>query len=464
MSTIIIGGGIIGLSTAYYLSLSRPASSTSGDIHIIDSSASLFTSASGYAGGFVALDWFSRPVASLGALSFRLHRELANQHGGDRRWGYAGSHVYSLSEGDEEVVEGNEEIDPLGTDAPEGQDDWIADGTSRARVAPLASTSASTSTSNPDPAKTPPTVWTRRSGWTFETIGRPGDCAQVEPRELCEFLLEECKKRGVQVHLSTMATAVLTDDEGVLKGLKLRATGVDAGQPHEQETQLECKNVVISAGAWTPRVFSTLFPQSKLRIPIEPLAGHSIVVKSPRYMTPYADLTEREGGSDNQKSMCYAIYCGPGSRWSFAPEAFARLARDGETEVWVGGLNDSTLPLPELSTDVKGMINQRSIQDLRRTTVELTGLAKGGGQQNEDDLETIREGLCFRPISHRGTPLISALDGKDLGLRAGGSGVYIASGHGPWGISLSLGTGKVVSEMLMGQKPSADVRGLRVGR
>ncbi|OCT51160.1 FAD dependent oxidoreductase superfamily [Cladophialophora carrionii] len=470
MSTIIIGGGIIGLSTAYYLSLSRPASSTSGDIHIIDSSASLFTSASGYAGGFVALDWFSRPVASLGALSFRLHRELADRHGGDRRWGYAGSHVYSLSESDEEGVEGKGEIDPPGTDAPEGQgEDWIAEGTSRARVAPMASTSASTSTStsNPDPAKTPPTVWTRRRGWTFETIGRPGDCAQVEPRELCEFLLQECKKRGVQVHLSATATGVLTDDEGALKSLKLRYTDVDAGQSHEQETQLECRNVVVSAGAWTPRVFSTLFPQSKLRIPIEPLAGHSIVVKSPRYRTPYVDLTERERGSDNQKSMCYAIYCGPGSRWSFAPEAFARLARGGETEVWVGGLNDSTLPLPELSTDVKGMIDQRSIQDLRRTTVELTGLARGGGQPNEDDLETIREGLCFRPISHRGTPLISAIDGKDLGLRGlrtGGSGVYIASGHGPWGISLSLGTGKVVSEMLMGQKPSADVRGLRVGQ
>ncbi|EXJ58189.1 hypothetical protein A1O7_05614 [Cladophialophora yegresii CBS 114405] len=445
MSTIILGGGIIGLSTAYYLSLARSASSTSGDIHIIDSSATLFTSASGYAGGFVALDWFSRPVASLGALSFRLHRELAEQHGGYRRWGYAGSHVYSLSEGDEGVEE-----------ASRGQGDWIAEGTSRAQVAPLAS--------NPDPVNTPPTVWTRRSGWTFDTIGRPGDCAQVEPRELCEFLLEECQKRGVQVHLSTMATGVLTDDMGALKGLKLRTTNAGAGQPHEQETQLQCENVVISAGAWTPRVFSTLFPQSKLRIPIEPLAGHSIVVKSPRYTTPYVDLAEKEGGTDKDKSMCYAIYCGPGPRWSFAPEAFARLARSGETEVWVGGLNDSTLPLPELSTDVKRMIDPQSIQDLRRTTVELTGLAKGGGQPNQDDLETVREGLCFRPISQRGTPHIGAIDGKDLGLRAGNSGVYIASGHGPWGISLSLGTGKVMSEMLMGQKPGADVRGLRVGR
>jgi glycine/D-amino acid oxidase-like deaminating enzyme len=31
------------------------------------------------------------------------------------------------------------------------------------------------------------------------------------------------------------------------------------------------------------------------------------------------------------------------------------------------------------------------------------------------------------------------------GTREGG--VFIAAGHGPWGISLSLGTGKVMSEI-----------------
>src|ERR1700742_5041277 len=96
MSTVILGGGIIGLSTAYYLSRARPPTSRS-KIYIIDSSPTLFASASGYAGGFLALDWFSPSVASLGALSFRLHRELAEEYGGQEKWGYAGSHVYSLS-------------------------------------------------------------------------------------------------------------------------------------------------------------------------------------------------------------------------------------------------------------------------------------------------------------------------------------------------------------------------------
>ena len=31
-----------------------------------------------------------------------------------------------------------------------------------------------------------------------------------------------------------------------------------------------------------------------------------------------------------------------------------------------------------------------------------------------------------------------------------GGGVYICAGHGPWGISLSLGTGKLCSDLIMG--------------
>jgi glycine/D-amino acid oxidase-like deaminating enzyme len=41
-----------------------------------------------------------------------------------------------------------------------------------------------------------------------------------------------------------------------------------------------------------------------------------------------------------------------------------------------------------------------------------------------------------------------------------GGGVYIASGHGPWGISLSLGTGQVMAELVEGRELSADISGL----
>lgn len=57
--TVIVGSGIIGLCTAYYLSESGHTSAQS--IHVIDTSQELFRCASGLAAGFLAQDctWLS---------------------------------------------------------------------------------------------------------------------------------------------------------------------------------------------------------------------------------------------------------------------------------------------------------------------------------------------------------------------------------------------------------------------
>ncbi|KAL6244330.1 hypothetical protein RBB50_008572 [Rhinocladiella similis] len=444
MGTVIIGGGIIGLSTAYYLSLSRPATDDA-PIHVIDSSPMLLASASGYAGGFLASDWFSPAVSSLGALSFKLHRELAEKHNGSRKWGYAGSHVYSLSVG---------EYGDSSKANSGGQGDWLLDGTSRAGLVEGRSDGKGGMV-NQDGS---PAVFTPQVGGTLNTIADPEECAQVEPKELCEFLCEESKSRGVRIHLSTTATAILTDNERILSRLRLESSADGGGT---ETIEIECGKIVLTAGAWTPRVFKTLFPRSKTRIPVSPLAGYSLAVKSPRYPHPFVDTEKRNIGGGEDNWLCYAIYCAPGRYWSYSPEAYARLARDGQTEIWIGGVNDSSLSLPKLAPDVKKLMNPKSIEGLRKTTVQLAGLASEGDDLNQDDLETVREGLCFRPVSTSGIPIIGEIPEKHLGeTRVGDGGVWIASGHGPWGISLSLASGLVMSEMLQGKKPSADIRAL----
>lgn len=121
MSTVIIGTGIIGASTAYYLS--QPPSQTSPtSIHLIESSPRLFASASGYGAGFLARDWYGPYVSSLGALSFDLHKHLAAEHGGREKWGWSRSTGTSLTHSG---------------DAGNGKrgDDWLREGTSRAQAA-----------------------------------------------------------------------------------------------------------------------------------------------------------------------------------------------------------------------------------------------------------------------------------------------------------------------------------------
>ena len=144
-TTVILGTGIIGLSTAYYLShLSEqdqgentptpdhpqaPSSSTSAPrerhrIHLVEPCPELFASASGKAAGFLAKDWFAPAVAPLGAFSFDLHRKLAQEHGGNANWGWSESVSYALDRDDSEVDEdedwtSDESGDEIFHDAPE---------------------------------------------------------------------------------------------------------------------------------------------------------------------------------------------------------------------------------------------------------------------------------------------------------------------------------------------------------
>lgn len=92
------------------------------------------------------------------------------------------------------------------------------------------------------------------------------------------------------------------------------------------------------------------------------------------------------------------------------------------------------------------VIEPESIATLRRTAERLLG----------EGLEVQREGVCWRPVTRRGTPIVGELEGEQ--------GVFVAAGHGAWGISLSLGTGFVMAGMVKGKRGKvelgADVGGL----
>lgn len=117
MATVIVGAGIIGCSTAFYLT-QPPSVTDPSTVHLVDSSPELFASASGYGAGFLARDWFSDSVAPLGALSFDLHKELAATYNGAGKWGYSRSTATSLV-----LVKGKR------------GDEWLREGTSRAETA-----------------------------------------------------------------------------------------------------------------------------------------------------------------------------------------------------------------------------------------------------------------------------------------------------------------------------------------
>lgn len=225
-----------------------------------------------------------------------------------------------------------------------------------------------------------------------------------DPLRLSQFLLRECIRAGVRLHQPARAVKVSRDHAGQLSGIRLR---------HESgaDFRLPCTRLLITAGAWTPTVFNTLFPSSRLELPISQLAGHSLVVKSPRW------------SREHEEKGCHAVFTT--TRSGFSPEIFSRV---GE-EIWVGGLNDANLPLPKTATDAK--IDPASIEELKQIAQKLLG--KDG--TDVSDLEVMREGLCFRPVTDRGTPILGRIRDEDLGRNietkeAPDGGVYVAAGHG----------------------------------
>lgn len=152
--TVIIGTGIIGLSTAFYLSQKQPGSS----IHLIDSSPELFASASGFAGGFLARDWFQPDLASLGELSFDEHEKLAEKYNGSQRWGYTKTTSVAYQPGRDAMT-------------GRGGKDWLEEGRSRAEAV------EDWDEENDDGA-TPPWI-KRRKGDSLSIIDADGNTAIV---------------------------------------------------------------------------------------------------------------------------------------------------------------------------------------------------------------------------------------------------------------------------------------------
>jgi glycine/D-amino acid oxidase-like deaminating enzyme len=91
MRVVICGGGVIGASTAYYLSRQ------SVDTTVIEV-AGVANAASGKAGGFLAYDWCAgTPLDALARRSFTLHAQLPDEIGGELEigWGHRRMSAYS---------------------------------------------------------------------------------------------------------------------------------------------------------------------------------------------------------------------------------------------------------------------------------------------------------------------------------------------------------------------------------
>jgi hypothetical protein len=134
-----------------------------------------------------------------------------------------------------------------------------------------------------------------------------------------------------------------------------------------------CTNILLSAGVWTPDLLKKLFPKSTVSLPINALAGHSLLVSKPHDANCRSDTT-------SQQEKCHAIFAS--DCHGFAPELFSRSGK----EIYIAGLNSTTLKPPARASDSKP--DPKAIETLKSASMKLLDL---NGQQ----LEIRRESLVY---------------------------------------------------------------------
>lgn len=257
---------------------------------------------------------------------------------------------------------------------------------------------------------------------------------------------------GVRMHHPARAVQLFhaePDDPNsqTMVRLNLLTTTATGRELRTGTRDIPCDSIVLAAGCWTPEVFNMLFPNAPRAPVVEGLAGYSVVVRSKHWQPPDPNASD---AATQVAGPCHAIFTSDPS--GFSPELYSRVGGD----VWLGGLNSGTIPLPTRAMDAKP--DPDAIERMVALARELCG----------EDIEVLETGVCFRPIPPTGKPTIVRVSDEELGgdiaPRSGGrgvgGGVFLATGHGPWGISLCLGTGQVLGEMILGQEPSADISGL----
>jgi len=250
--------------------------------------------------------------------------------------------------------------------------------------------------------------WQQRgSSWEERGHLHNGNTHQIRSLNLSDpflftrFLLEKAQSKGVNL-VTARATSL-----SVVDG---RVTGIDVDLG-DMKTRVVCDKVVIAAGPWSGPLSEVLLPKP---IPITSYAGHSILIQPS--VVPGADCLFMTVRIQNS---AYDVQIIPRS----------------SGEIYISGVND-TLPLPstpDAAIPLKTEIDKlKEIADIILPRYSIK-----------------KEQLCFRPMTDKGTPFICPYVAVN--------GVYIGVGHGHFGIILGPGTGKVLSEMILGEKLSADI-------
>ena len=219
--------------------------------------------------------------------------------------------------------------------------------------------------------------------------------SHLNPALFLKFLSDRIRALGADMFENTPVTGFETSNGKITK------VKTNAGD-------FESEQVILAAGAWTPSVARDL----RLNIPVQPARGYSLTMSATKQMPSHAlILGERR----------------------IAVSPLDNLLRfTGRLEVG----NASTIPDP------------RWIQQIENAVREYLRL--------DEKLDVKETWAGLRPTTPDGMPII--------GRSPKHHNLILATGHAMLGLSLGHGTGQVVAELVNGKETAFDLSPLRVER
>ncbi|KAH0551723.1 hypothetical protein GP486_007057 [Trichoglossum hirsutum] len=404
---VIVGGGIIGCTTAYYLT--RHPSYDPGRHRItLFEATKIAGGASGKAGGLLAR--WAYP-SSIVPLSWSLHDELAREHGGAERWGYRRVQAGELAARPPSAASAGvgETRKRIGDD---GGDEAPAASQLRAAGVPEGLN------------------WLEPSAvLSYSSFGGPSNTAQVHPYQFTTSMASLAEEKGVRIvqgsvtdieyttttpSLSAEAGRGTPRRRGGSSGTVRKVSGVTYAPALSTSTLQThpATTVILAAGPWTPTLLPTL--------PISAHRAHSIVMQP----------------SPSQPTSAHVLFTSFLSH-PCNPEIYPRP----DSSVYACGSTDTAVPLP--ATTALVAVDPARCADIKTQASAISPALR--------DAPVTTEQACYLP---GGGPWIGKAPGT-------GDGVLVAAGHTCWGIMNAPATGKVLAEMVFeGRAKSADVRRL----
>ncbi|KAG6358907.1 hypothetical protein INS49_012427 [Diaporthe citri] len=188
------------------------------------------------------------------------------------------------------------------------------------------------------------------------------------------------------------------------------------GYDGQTMTHIDCKQVLLACGPWTPSIYETLFPTSRLRLQWITDAGDWILCKNPCPSTKNTTAVV---------SFAHLV----GEKLEFA------ALNDGT--IWGCGRRNHYAPLPPPG---------HAEEPDEALVAELSAHA-----------QRWLDWSCHCTEEHAGMVQVvkKSNTGSDTVKRS--SGFFVCWGHGLFGLTLGMGNGRLTSQLMSGEEPDIDL-------